>query len=144
MNTILSLQKTRLAELQKSKKPDKEELKALQDSVKYLEELNKLVLTTNGLALTASKPESEPLVLKFSINGTAFEVTGDNAQKLAKKVVLTLVGSEPKVPSLVLYSWGQTSKLETTPAVDDFPAFIYKILFGKTERISRRGDYIKS
>jgi hypothetical protein len=102
MNTILSLQKARLTELQKSKKPDKDEVKALQDSVKYLEELNKLVLTTNGLALTATKPESEPLILKFSVNGTAFEVSGENAQKLAKKVVLTLVGSEPKVPSLVL------------------------------------------
>ena len=102
MNTILSIQKARLAELQKSKKPDKDEVKSLQDSIKYLEELNKLVLTTNGLALTATKPESEPLILKFSVNGTAFEVTGENAQKLAKKVVLTLVGSEPKVPSLVL------------------------------------------
>jgi len=102
MNTILSIQKARLAELQKAKKPDKDEIQAIQNSVKYLDELNKLVLTTNGLALTASKPESEPLVLKFSINGTAFEVSGGSAQQLAKKVVLTLVGAEPKVPSLVL------------------------------------------
>ena len=106
METILTIQKARLAELGKQKKPDKDELQSLQDSVKYLEELNKLVLTTNGLALTATKPETAPLVLKFSINGTAFEVTGDSAQKLAKKVVAAMVGTEPKVPSLILAKRG--------------------------------------